>query len=172
LHQLREYSLLFILISRIRPYLTHSPTSYVKPTLKQVNYYDSLSQQLVNITVDWIRSECQTNIESYSKSYPSSCQFDTIGYSPSTNHSLVICRNAIQSIEYIITHSQSKHSSLDRVDVYLTLQDVVVDNSTSTPSVLTQSYSLRWTDIPSLSSLSNSSGNMVKRFIDSVFDKI
>lgn len=149
-----------------RPYLTVLPASYLTPNIKEVQFYDFETKQSTNITGNWKLNNCETNIESISTSYPSNCQFDSTNYSSSS--SLVICRNAIKSIDYTFTHSQSTSSSIQKVDVYVTLQDILFDiNSTTTintalPS-LQQSYSIQWTDNPSSSAISNSSGNVIKR---------
>jgi hypothetical protein len=121
------------------------------------------------VTGSWQLNDCQTNVESTTETYPTGCQFDSSNYSPTS--SLVICRNAIKSIEYTFTHSQSSSSAIQQVDVFVTLQDLLFDtntsadsDSTSIPSI-SQSYSVQWTDIPPSSSISNSSGNVIKRYI-------
>jgi hypothetical protein len=151
-----------------RPYQTYPPASYLKPNIQNVQFYDSVTNNFTDVTSNWLSNDCQTDVESISSSvsYPATCQFDSSNYSPTS--SLVICRNAIKSIEYIFTHSQSSSSSIQQVDVLLTVQDLLYntnttsDSGSSLPSI-SQSFSVQWVDIPPSSSISNSSGNVIKR---------
>lgn len=134
----------------------------MQPNIKNVLFFNS-NGALVNVTGDWKLFNCQTGMETNSSNYSVNCQFDSTNYSPSAT--LSICRNAIKSIDYTFTHSQSTTSYIQQIDVVLTVQDIFFDTTLSQTPSITQSYSISWTDEPPTSSISNSSGNVVKRFL-------
>lgn len=157
---------LLVLTSALdRPYQTFPPASYLKPNIQNVQFYDSVTKTFTNVTGDWQLNNCQTDVETTSVMYSTNCQFDSSNYSPTS--SLIICRNAIKSIEYIFTHSQSSSSAIQRVDAIVTVQDLFYNTNISdlgSIPIISQSYSVQWIDVPPLSSISNSSGNVIKRF--------
>lgn len=145
----------------VRPYAGNSQVSYVTPKIQQVSFYDVNTGTLTNVTGNWRLYSCNTGMETTSTNYTSECQFDSANYSPTATSS--ICRNAIKSIEYTFIHSQSAVSSIEGIDVVLIVQDILFDHTSAVPPSITQSYTVKWTDVPSPSSISNSSGNVIKR---------
>eukprot|EP00602_Paraphysomonas_sp_CaronLab_P009931 CAMPEP_0185036376 /NCGR_PEP_ID=MMETSP1103-20130426/29281_1 /TAXON_ID=36769 /ORGANISM="Paraphysomonas bandaiensis, Strain Caron Lab Isolate" /LENGTH=686 /DNA_ID=CAMNT_0027573895 /DNA_START=94 /DNA_END=2154 /DNA_ORIENTATION=+ len=137
------------------------PAEYVSPVITSVMFLSPADENNAAVSTDvtsaWMTNNCSTGVESSSSNYDSSCQFGS-NFSSNT-----ICRNAIQSITFTVSHAQDSQSSIESVSVEFVVMDIVLSDSNG-GAEFAQSFGILYNDTASASSISQVNGNQVKRY--------
>lgn len=130
------------------------PTEYITVTIDTI-YFLSNTSELIDVTSIWETEECTTQYQEdgSDNTYPADCKFGS-------SSSDAVCRNAVASIAYTISHHNDGASTIGNVSASIVVTDVLYHED----AMLSQSFAVEFVNSGVAAGVSKDNGNIVKRY--------